>query len=55
MDPYVERFHSDVCTHCTNQSTKHCPCPLDHLLLLAVQAIDAVDQRRQGAPSGKEQ
>jgi hypothetical protein len=47
MDPYISRFHSDVCTFCTNRTTEQCPCPLDYLLLLAVQAIDAVDERRE--------
>ena len=46
MDPYIERFHSDVCSHCANKTTSQCPCPLDYLLLLAIQAIDDVDQRR---------
>lgn len=49
MDPYIEAFHGDVCPQCANRTTKQCPCPLDCLLLLAVQAIEAVDQRRQQA------
>jgi hypothetical protein len=32
MDPYIERFHEDVCSHCANRTTDHCPCPLDSLL-----------------------
>ncbi|MBI1900155.1 MAG: hypothetical protein HYS13_03435 [Planctomycetia bacterium] len=53
MDPYIERFHSDVCSHCANKTTNQCPCPLDYLLLLAIQAIDAVDERRaqRGEPA----
>lgn len=47
MDPYIQRFHEDVCAHCTNRTSNQCPCPLDYLLLLAIQAIDAVDERRQ--------
>ena len=46
IDPYIENFHNDVCSHCTNRETEQCPCPLDPLLLLAVEAIDAVDERR---------
>lgn len=45
MDPYIERFHEDVCAHCKTRTTDQCPCPLDYLLLLAIQAIDAVDER----------
>ena len=48
MDPYIERFHEDVCSHCLNRDTDHCPCPLDPLLELAIEAIEAVDQRRCG-------
>lgn len=47
MDPYIDRFHDEVCTHCPNRVTDQCPCPLDALLLLAVEAIEGVDQRRQ--------
>ncbi len=47
MEPYVERFHNDICTHCSNRETNQCPCPLDYMLLLAAEAIDAVDQRRR--------
>jgi hypothetical protein len=46
MDPYIESLHADVCAHCTNRNSNQCPCPLDCLLLLAVQAIETVDERR---------
>jgi hypothetical protein len=45
IDPYIERFHADICAHCANRETPHCPCPLDPLLLLAIEAIDTVDER----------
>jgi hypothetical protein len=45
MDPYIERFHNEVCVHCANRETNQCPCPLDYLLLLAIEAIDSVDER----------
>jgi hypothetical protein len=46
MEPYIDHFHGDVCMHCANRDTTQCPCPLEFLLVLAVQAIEAVDQRR---------
>jgi len=46
MDPYITRFHEDVCSHCANRTTMQCPCPLDYLLLLAVEAVEAVDERK---------
>ncbi|HUY33524.1 MAG TPA: hypothetical protein VMV69_12310 [Pirellulales bacterium] len=49
MDPYIEEFHDRVCTQCVNRNTNQCPCALDCLLLLAVQAIEAVDERRHSA------
>lgn len=45
MEPYIKRFHEDVCAHCLNRPTSQCPCALDYLLLLAVEAIEAVDER----------
>ena len=45
MGPYIDRFHEDACTHCAVRTTNNCPCPLDCLLLLAVQAIETVDER----------
>ena len=45
MDPYIERFHSEVCPMCAVRPTRHCPCPLDPLLLLAIEAIETVDER----------
>ena len=45
MGPYIDRFHEDVCAHCVNRPTEQCPCALDYLLQLAVEAIEAVDER----------
>jgi hypothetical protein len=46
IDLYIEHFHNDVCTKCPNRPTSQCPCPLEYLLTLAVQAIETVDERR---------
>jgi hypothetical protein len=45
IDPYIEEFHVEVCTHCSQRLSNQCPCPLDYLLTLAVQAIESVDER----------
>jgi hypothetical protein len=47
VEPYTNRFHEDVCTHCANRPTSQCPCPLEYLLPLALDAIEAVDERRR--------
>ncbi len=46
IDPYLDQFHEQVCTHCPNRPTNQCPCPLEYLLTLAVQAIEDIDERR---------
>lgn len=51
IDPYVPVFHAHVCEHCTSRPTSQCPCALDYLFLLAVEAIEAVDERRHLAGS----
>ena len=45
MEPYIANFHEMVCAHCPNRPTDQCPCPLEYLLSLAVEAIEAVDER----------
>jgi hypothetical protein len=47
MDPYVAHLHDDVCAVCRLSTTRHCPCPLDYLLPLAIEAVEAVDQRQE--------
>lgn len=46
MDQYMDRLHNDVCAHCPALDSEYCPCPLKYLLLLAVEAIEDVDERR---------
>jgi hypothetical protein len=45
MEPYIANFHEVVCTQCPNLNKEQCPCPMEYLLILAVQAIEAVDER----------
>jgi hypothetical protein len=46
MDPYIEELHDKICTTCPNKDQPSCPCPLDYLLKLAVDAIETVERRR---------
>jgi hypothetical protein len=46
VDRYVESFHDRVCTDRPNRFGDQGPCSLDFLLVLAVQAIEAVDRSR---------
>ena len=52
MDSYIQHFHDEVCTYCENRPTNQCPCPLEYLLELAVEAIETVDERRKSASDG---
>ena len=47
IDPYMLAFHDQVCSCCNCRPTSQCPCSLDRLLLLAVEAIETVDERRR--------
>jgi hypothetical protein len=47
IDPYIVAFHDQACSQCIAQPTNQCLCPLHSLLLLAVEAIEAVDERRK--------
>jgi hypothetical protein len=46
MDPYIERLHDEICQDCDYKDAPTCPCPLDYLLQLAVEAIERVERRR---------
>jgi hypothetical protein len=49
IDSYLQSFQEDVCADCAFRVTYQCPCPLSSLLLLAVEAIENVDERRKVA------
>ena len=46
IDPYIENLHEKICAHCERHDKPPCPCPLDYLLQLAVEAIERVERRR---------
>lgn len=47
MDPYIEQLHDKICQDCEFRDKPGCPCPLDYLLQLAVEAVEAVERRRR--------
>jgi hypothetical protein len=51
IQPYLEKMHEKVCAFCDNLGCEGCPCPMEYLLVLVVQAIEAVDERH-AATSG---
>jgi len=46
MDPYIEQLHDTICKDCEFRDGPTCPCPLDYLLQLAVEAVERVERRR---------
>ena len=46
IDPYIEKLHDTICSDCEYKDKPACPCPLDYLLQLAVEAVEKVDSRR---------
>jgi hypothetical protein len=45
LGPYLEHVRTQICTYCENLHTQWCPCPMDSLALLVVEAVETVDQR----------
>jgi hypothetical protein len=48
--PYLLNNRHKICEHCANLHGSNCPCPMDYLSVLLVQAVEAVDRRR-GLPA----
>jgi hypothetical protein len=51
MQPYLEQNRNEICSGCDFLHSSVCPCPMDSLAMLVVEAVEAVDQRRQGMRS----
>ncbi len=47
IDPYMDSLHERICEDCRESNSNQCPCPLKYLLLLAVEAIETVDNRHE--------
>ncbi len=47
IEPYLDIIHQRVCSQCPQHDGAGCPCTLDYLPVLVVQAIESVDARRQ--------
>jgi hypothetical protein len=47
MGPYLDSTHKKVCERCDYLHKDCCPCPMDSLAVLVVEAIETVDSRRQ--------
>jgi|SRR5581483_8343038 len=43
--PYFESAQKSVCGSCAFRHSRFCPCPMDYLLVLIAEAVEAVDAR----------
>jgi hypothetical protein len=46
IDPYLDNTRSKICPGCAFLHGEFCPCPMDRLAVLVVEAVEAVDERR---------
>jgi hypothetical protein len=55
IGPYLATNRHEVCEQCPYlHHADYCPCPMDSLAVLVVEAIEAVDRRRQRRGHGQE-
>ena len=47
MAPYLANNRRKICEHCAFLHSSVCPCPMDTLAVLLVEAVEAVDERRE--------
>jgi len=46
LEPYLEHNRNTICEQCSFLHSAICPCPMDYLSCLVVEAVEAVDERR---------
>jgi hypothetical protein len=55
IGPYLANNRHEICEQCPYlHHAEYCPCPMDSLAVLVVEAIEAVDRRRQQRGHGRE-
>jgi len=47
IGPYLYANRKQICEKCALLHSSICPCPMDYLSVLLVQAVETVDRRRQ--------
>ena len=54
IEPYLENNRHKICETCALDHSSCCPCPMDYLAVLLVQAVETVDRRHAEAeqPAG---
>ncbi len=54
IDPYLDHNRRTICEHCALRSTCDCPCPMDYLAVLLVEAVESVETRYEEVAAGSE-
>jgi len=49
IESYLENSRQRICESCALNHSSICPCPMDYLAVLLVQAVETVDKRREEA------
>lgn len=52
IETYLETNRRRICEGCCLLHTSNCPCPMDYLAVLVVQAVETVDHRRERVAAG---
>ena len=47
IEPYLAHNRQEICEQCAFLHSSICPCPMDYLAILIVQAVENVQKRRQ--------
>ncbi len=50
IEPYLDHNRQAICANCAFLHSEICPCPMDYLSVLVVQAVETVDPRRVRRP-----
>jgi hypothetical protein len=45
LAPYLDQTRKTICEHCASRSVSNCPCAMDSLAGLLVEAVELVDHR----------
>ena len=45
IEPYLKNNRQTICEHCAALHGSSCPCPMDYLSVLLVEAVETVDRR----------
>lgn len=54
IGPYLDHNRQHICEACEFLNSGICPCPMDYLAVLLVQAVETVDLRRQRRERGSQ-